>query len=480
VKTAVEELSPTRVRLSVEVPFEELKPSLDKAYREVAKQARIPGFRPGKVPPRVIDMRIGRGAVLTEAVNDALPDLYSKAVQEAEVFVLGNPDVEVTKLEDGDEFTFTAEVEVRPKFDLPDLSTLAVTVDNAAVTDDDIDEYLSSLRERFGSLKAASRPAESGDFTTIDLSASVSGEPVEDAQASGLSYQIGSGSLLEGLDEALVGLSAGDSATFSTELAGGDHEGEDAEVTVTVQSVKVKDLPELDDDFAQLASEFDTLEELRSDTRKQLERSKLMQQAAQARDRGIEALLDAVDIPLPEKYVEHEQEHLRESVDQQVAQMRMSFDDYLEMIGKTAEEQAADVVEQSQRGVKTGFILDKFATDEEIGVDQNELTYFITDQAQRMGVPAEYLAQQLVESGQVSAAVQEVRRGKAAATIAERIKVTDEDGTQVDVKARIEDLVAAQAADLEAEAAAEPDDEAEAAAESEDEAEPAEVTAADE
>jgi trigger factor len=480
VKTAVEELSPTRVRLSVEVPFEELKPSLDKAYREVAKQARIPGFRPGKVPPRVIDMRIGRGAVLTEAVNDALPDLYSKAVQEAEVFVLGNPDVEVTKLEDGDEFAFTAEVEVRPKFDLPDLSTLAVTVDNAAVTDDDIDEYLSSLRERFGSLKTASRPAESGDFTTIDLSASVSGEPVEDAQASGLSYQIGSGSLLEGLDEALVGLSAGDSATFSTELAGGDHEGEDAEVTVTVQSVKVKDLPELDDDFAQLASEFDTLEELRSDTRKQLERSKLMQQAAQARDRGIEALLDAVDIPLPEKYVEHEQEHLRESVDQQVAQMRMSFDDYLEMIGKTADEQAADVVEQSQRGVKTGFILDKFATDEEIGVDQNELTYFITDQAQRMGVPADYLAQQLVESGQVSAAVQEVRRGKAAATIAERIKVTDEDGTQVDVKAQIEDLVAAQAADLEAEAAAEPDDEAEAAAEPEDEAEAAAVTVADE
>jgi len=454
VKTAVEELSPTRVRLSVEVPFEELKPSLDKAYREVAKQARIPGFRPGKVPPRVIDMRIGRGAVLTEAVNDALPDLYSKAVQEAEVVVLGNPDVEVTKLEDGDDFAFTAEVEVRPKFELPDLASLSVTVDSAAVTDDDIDEYLSSLRERFGSLKAASRPAETGDFTTIDLSASVNGEPVEDAQASGLSYEIGSGSLLEGLDEALVGQSAGDSATFTTKLAGGDHEGEDAEVTVTVQSVKVKDLPELDDDFAQLASEFDTLQELREDTRKQLERSKLMQQAAQARDRGIQALLDAVEIPLPEKYVEHEQEHLRESVEQQVTQMRMSFEDYLEMVGKSAEEQEAEVVEQSERGVKTGFILDKFAGDEEIGVDQNELTYFITDQAQRMGVPAEYLAQQLVESGQVSAAVQEVRRGKAAATIAERITVTDPEGAPVDVKAQVEALVAAQAADLEAEAAA--------------------------
>ncbi len=449
-KTAVEELSPTRVRLSVEVPFEELKPSLDKAYREVAKQARIPGFRPGKVPPRVIDMRIGRGTVLSEAVNEALPELYSKAVQEAEVFTLGTPDVEITQLDDGKEFSFTAEVEIRPKFELPDLSTLSVTVDNATVTPDDVAAYLDSLRERFGSLKAATRPAETGDYTTIDMSASVSGEPVEDAQATGLSYQIGSGALLEGLDEALVGLSAGETATFQTTLAGGDHEGEEADVTATVQSVKVKELPELDDDFAQLASEFDTLGELRADTRKQLERAKLMQQASQARDKGVEALVAAVDIPLPEKYVEHELEHLRESVEQQVAQLQVSFDDYLEMVGKSAEEHEADVVEQARRGVKTGFILDKFSSDEEIGVDQNELSYFISDQAQRMGVPVDYLANQLVEAGQVGAAVQEVRRGKAAAIIAERVKVEDTDGHPVDVKAQIEQLVAAQAADLEA------------------------------
>ena len=449
-KTAVEELSPTRVRLSVEVPFEELKPSLDKAYREVAKQARIPGFRPGKVPPRVIDMRIGRGAVLSEAVNDALPELYSKAVQEAEVFTLGTPDVEITELEDGKELTFTAEVEVRPKFELPDLSTLSVTVDNAVVTPDDVEAYLDSLRERFGSLKAAQRPAESGDYTTIDLSATAGGEAVEDAQASGLSYQIGSGSLLDGLDDAITGLSAGEVATFTTTLAGGDHEGEEADVTVTVQSVKVKELPDLDDDFAQLASEFDTLGELRADTRKQLERSKLMQQASQARDKAIDALLAAVDIPLPEKYVEHEQEHLRESVDQQVERLRVTLDDYLTMIGKTAEEHEAEIVEQSQRGVKTGFILDKLATDEQIGVDQNELSYFIADQAQRMGVPVDYLAQQLVDSGQVGAAVTEVRRGKAASLIAEKVKVTDEAGNPVDVKAQVEALVAAQQADLEA------------------------------
>ena len=202
-KTAVEELSPTRVRLSVEVSFEELKPSLDKAYREVSRQVRIPGFRPGRVPPQVIDMRVGRGAVLSEAVNDALPELYSKAVEEAEVFTLGQPDVDITQLEDGKELTFTAEVEVRPKFELPDLSELSVTVENAEVTPDDVEEYLSSLRERFASLKTAQRPAEDGDYVTIDLSASVDGEPVEDAQASGLSYEIGSGTMLEGLDEAL-------------------------------------------------------------------------------------------------------------------------------------------------------------------------------------------------------------------------------------------------------------------------------------
>ena len=467
-KTAVEELSPTKVRLSVEVPFEELKPSLDKAYREVAKQARIPGFRPGKVPPRVIDMRIGRGAVLSEAVNDALPELYSKAVQEAEVFTLGSPDVEITELEDGKELTFTAEVEVRPKFELPDLSTLSVTVDNAVVTPDDVEAYLDSLRERFGSLKAAQRPAEDGDYTTIDLSATAGGEAVEDAQASGLSYQIGSGSLLDGLDDAITGLSAGEVATFTTTLAGGDHEGEEAAVTVTVQSVKVKELPDLDDDFAQLASEFDTLGELRADTRKQLERSKLMQQAAQARDKAIDALLTTVDIPLPEKYVEHEQEHLRESVGQQVERLRVTLDDYLTMIGKTAEEHEAEIVEQSQRGVKSGFILDKIASDQEIGVDQNELSYFIADQAQRMGVPVDYLAQQLVDSGQVSAAVTEVRRGKAASLIAEKVKVTDEAGNPVDVKAQVESLIAAQQADLEAAGDAEaPADEADEADETE-------------
>ena len=456
-KTDVEELSPTRVRLSVEVSFEELKPSLDKAYKEVAQQARIPGFRPGKVPPRVIDMRIGRGAVLTEAVNDALPEFYSKAVQEAEVFALGQPDVEITQLDDGKELTFTAEVEIRPKFELPDLAALSVTVDSAEVTDADVDEYLDNLRERFASLKTVQRAAAEGDFTTIDLSASVDGELIEDAQATGLSYEIGSGTMLDGLDEALTGLSAGEPATFQTELAGGAASGREADVTVTVQAVKAKELPELDDDFAQLASEFDTLDELKEDTRKQLARVKKLQQSSQARDKAVEAAVDAVDIPLPEHFTEHELHHARENIDNQLAQMRMSRDDYLASLDKTEEEFDAELVEQSQRSVKTSFVLDELARTENLSVNQAELSYFVADQAQRLGVSPDYFAQQLVQNNQINVAVTEVLRGKAATIVAERVKVADEAGNPVDVKAQIEELNADVDAMLAAQAAEQAD-----------------------
>ena len=212
-KTDVEELSPTRVKLSVEVPFDELQPSIDKAYREVARQVRIPGFRPGRVPPRIIDQRVGRAPVLEQAVNDALPEFYGKAVEEKELYALGRPEVEITGLDDGKELSFTAEVDIRPKIELPELSDITVTVDKATVTPEDVEENLDQLRDRFASLKGVQRPAENGDFLSIDLSATVDGETVEDAQASGLSYEVGSGSMLEGLDDAVTGTSAGETKT---------------------------------------------------------------------------------------------------------------------------------------------------------------------------------------------------------------------------------------------------------------------------
>jgi trigger factor len=487
VKTDVEELSPTRVRLSVEVPFDELKPSLDKAYREVGRQVRIPGFRPGRVPPPVIDRRVGRDVVLSQAVNDAIPDLYAKAVAEGDIYALGQPEVEITNLDDGKELTFTVEVDIRPKFDLPDLSSLSVTVDDTLVTPDEVAERLAMLQDRFASLKGVQRPVEEGDHVSIDLSASVDGKPVEDAQASGLSYPVGSESLLEGLDAALIGMSAGESATFSSELAGGEFAGREADVTVTVHSVKAKEVPELDDDFAQMASEFDTLGELRADTRTQLERDKAIRQVVQARELALEALLDQVDIPLPESVVQEEAKHNRESMENQLTRAGATLAGYLEMTNQTEEQFEADIDTRARRAVKVSLVLDQVARNEELGVDQAELSAYVTRQAEQMGVAPDQLAQQLAESNQLNFAAAEVLRGKAMNVIAERVKVTDKSGHEVDMKAALNTPLTSAgvtAEDADAEVQAETDPavaaaEAEAEEVTEAEAAAAEATAAE-
>jgi len=481
VKTDVEELSPTRVRLSVEVPFEELKPSLDKAYREVSRQVRIPGFRPGRVPPPVIDSRIGRDVVLSQAVNDALPDLYAKAVAEGDVSALGQPEVEITRLDDGKELTFTAEVDIRPKFELPDLSSLSVTVDNTLVSPDEVAEYLGQLQERFASLKAVQRPVQADDYVSIDLSASVDGEPVEDAQASGLSYQVGSGSLLDGLDTALIGMAAGESATFQTELAGGEFAGREADVTVTVHSVKVKEVPGLDDDFAQLASEFDTLGELRANTRAQLERVKTTQQVMQARDRALDALLEQIDIPLPEGVVQDETEHNRDSLLQQLERAGVTLEGYLEMSNQTQEQFDAELEQRAHRAVKVSLVLDQVARQEELSVDQAELSAYITRQAEQMGVAPDRLAKQLADDGRLSFAAAEVLRGKAVNLIAERVKVTDTSGHPVDIKAALSAPARAGSAETDRQddaAGADPQDDA-AGADPQDDADGADAAGAD-
>jgi len=451
VKTDVEELSPTRVRLTIEVPFEELKPNLDQAYREVARQVRIPGFRPGRVPPRVIDSRIGRGVVLEQAVNDAVPELYSKAVAEKEVVPLGQPEVEITKLDDGQELAFTAEVDIRPNFELPNLEELSVTVENAEVSPDQVEEYLGSLRERFASLKNVDRAVENGDYVAIDLSATVDGKPVEDAQGTGLSYEVGSQSMLDGLDEALAGMSAGESKTFPAELAGGSQAGETADVLVTVNSVKVKELPGLDDEFAQSASEFDTVGELRASTRKQLEAMRKSGQAGQARERLLNELIDRIDIPLPERVVDAEIEQRRTSLQDQLDRAGMSLADYLAGSNTTEARMTADFDADARRSVKAGFILDKIASQEDVKVSAEQLSAYVTEQAYRMGVAPDRLAKQLSDNGQLPVVAADVLRGNALTLLAERARVVDEAGRPVYLaESETEDEAASEQEDAEA------------------------------
>jgi trigger factor len=436
VKTDVEELSPTRVRLTVEVPFDELKPNLDQAYREVGRQVRIPGFRPGHVPRQVLDQRVGRGAVLEQAINDAVPALYTKAVREAQVVALGQPEVEITKLEDGEQIAFTAEVDVRPKFEIPDLDGLHVVVEDAEVGPDEVEEYLGALRERFASLRAADRPAQAGDYVSIDLAAEVEGEPVDDAQATGISYEVGSGTILDGLDDALGGMAADESKTFQTELAGGQHAGSLADVKVTVRSVKVKDLPGLDDEFAQSASEYNTVGELRANTRKQMEVMRRAGQVGQARDRGIEALLEQIDMPLPESIIDHEIEHRQASLAEELEQAGLTMDSFAESRGVTAADLEKDISDDVRRSVKVQFILDQIAEQEELGIEQEELGQYVAQLAYQQGIAPEVLARQLTTQGQLGAVVGEVLRSKAAALIAERATVTDSSGRKVDIAAQ--------------------------------------------
>ena len=334
-KSAVENLSPTRAKLTIEVPFEELKPSLDKAYKKIAQQINVPGFRRGKVPPTVIDRQVGRAVVLDEAVNEVVPQKYAEAMQEHSLEPLAQPEIEVTKFEDHETLEFTAEVDVKPDFELPAYDALEAKVDDIELSDDEVAEQVEALRERFGSLVDVERAAADGDFVTIDLTAAKDGETVEGGEVSGMSYKVGRGGMLEGLDEALVGMAAGDEKTFASELVGGDLIGEAVDVTVKVTAVQEQELPELDDEFAQLASEFDTVEELTADVKERLGRGKRLEQAAAARDAVLEALLEKVTVPLPETMVTDELNSRRESVEQQLMYAGLTMEKYLEDEGQT-------------------------------------------------------------------------------------------------------------------------------------------------
>jgi trigger factor len=420
VKSAVETLNPTRVKLTVEVPFDELKPSLDAAYKTIGSQINVPGFRAGKVPARIIDQRVGRGAVLQEAVNDALPRFYGQAVEENKIRPLGQPEVDVTEVpaEEGQDLKFTIEVDVRPELELPDYEGIEVEVDvvDGEATAADVEERMTALRQRFGTLTTVDRVAATGDFVSIDLAASIGAEQIDAAK--GISYEIGAGNMIDGLDDALVGMALEETKIFSAPLAGGEHEGKDAEVTVTVQSVKERVLPELDDDFAQLASEFDTLVELQADVQAQAERAKRFDQGVQARDKVLEHLLENTEIPVPEALIEAEvTQHLE-------GESRLED-----------EEHRAEVDTNTRRAMRSQFLLDAIAEKEQVSVAQAELIEYLVMSAQQYGMEPNEFAKSVDEGGQIPSMVAEVARRKALAAVLHKAKVVDTAGNEVDLNA---------------------------------------------
>lgn len=431
-KSTVEQLSPTRVRINVEVPFTELEPDFDRAFKALAQQVRLPGFRPGKAPRKLLEARVGRGAVLEQVVNDALPSRYSEAVSASDVKPLGQPEIEVTKLEDGQELAFTAEVDVRPEITLPEFDALKITVDPIQVDDDEVDAELQSLRARFGTLTGVERGAQEGDFVSIDLSATVDGTDVPEAATEGLSHEVGSGQLIEGLDDAIIGLKVGESKVFTTKLAAGEYAGKDADVTVTVKSVKERELPEADDDFAQLASEFDTIGELKESLTDQVRRVKSVQQAEQIRDKAIEALLEQTEVPLPEKIVQAQIDDALHNAIHGLDHDEDKFAEQLTEQGSSREEFDADNKTNAEKAVKTQLLMDAVADKLDIQVGQNDLTERLVLMSRQYGIEPQQLIQILQQNNQLPAMFADVRRGLTIAAVVHAATVTDTDGTVID------------------------------------------------
>jgi trigger factor len=420
VTSTVDKLSPTRVKLTVNVTPDELKPSIDHAYKHIAEQIAIPGFRKGKVPPAIVDQRVGRPEVLNHAVSDAIDTFYRQAVEENELRILGRAEADIAELPAVKDFSgdlvLTFEVDVRPEFDLPKYDGIELTVDAIEVSDEEIEEELQNLRTRFGTLVTVDRPAKTGDFAQLDLTATIGDEEVD--SATGVSYEIGSGDLLEGIDEALESLTAGEDTTFESKLLGGDHEGETAQIAVSLTAVKERELPEADDEFAQIASQFDTLDELKVDLKDQIAKSKTFGQGASARDQLVEKLLDSVEIPISEQLIEDEVHRHLEN------ENRLEDDEH-----------RAEVAESSQKAFKSQLLLDAIAEAEKIQVSQEELTQYLIQAAAQYGMePGEFI-KVIDQNGQIPGMVGEVARSKAVATVLSKAKVTDTDGKAVDLSA---------------------------------------------
>lgn len=419
-KISVRNLEPTKAKLTITVDQEEFEPFLDQARKDIAGQITVPGFRKGHVPAKIVDQRVGFGAVAGEALNKAVPEFYSQAIETKKIHPMDRPEIEVVEVpqsaDDDTKLKFTATLERRPDFELPSLDDMVVEVEKVEVSDEDVNARLQALRQRFGTLVGVDRPAAKGDYVNIDLDAQIDGESV-DAQE-GVSYEIGSGTMLDGIDEALEGLSAGEETTFESTLEAGEHEGQKAQVKVKVNSVKAEELPELDDEFAQEASEFDTLDELKEDLRKSAAEMAKGRQFTAARDAFIAKLEDGLDIPVPKGIKEN-------MVEQQLKQV--SGDP-----AEASEEAKKDAEEAVDKDIKTQMVLDQLAEQMDVQVAQSDVFQFLASIAQQYGMDPNMFIQAIIKNGQIGSAVEEVARSKGMVAGMRKVKFTI-DGEDYDV-----------------------------------------------
>jgi len=416
VKSSVEKISPTRIKLSIDVEISELKPYIDSAYKTISERLNIPGFRKGHIPPAMVDQRVGRAGVIDEAITASLSPLYSQAIKDNEIHVIGRPTVEITSVKEDEGFSFTSEVDVRPELTLPNFSEITLTVDDVEATEEEINIQIEQLRTHFGTLTTIEKKIESGDFVAINLLAKINGEEIEGGTANDISYEVGTNQMVDGMDEAIIGLSAGEKTTFDTQLVG-QKDDEKGTVTVEINAVKKRDLPELNEDFAKLASEFETLAELRADISQRVLKMKKVNQGTQARDLLVEKLTKDIQIPLPQNVIDDE------------------VNAHLEGEGRLEDDKhRAEVTEEVTTSLTREILFDNIIQAEQVSVNENELTEYLFRASQRYGMTPEQFIKEVTDANQVTTMVAEVARAKALAGVLARVKVVTTSGKPVDLE----------------------------------------------
>ncbi len=426
-KTTLERLEPTKVKLTVEVGPERVVKAFDLAARALAKTVNVPGFRRGKVPRRVLEARIGKGPIVQQAIEDAVGRFYAEAVESESVAAVAPPEIDLQQFTEEEGCAFEATVEVRPEIELPDHAGISVPFPEWEVSEEEVQRQLAELRERFAELEEVDRPAASGDYVTIDLSVARSGKLIERASAEDALYEVGSSGVTPKLDEKLVGAAAGQTLTYVDNLPDDypEHGGKPAEFTVRVKDVREKHLPDLDDEFAAVASEFDTLAELEEDIRRNLQRRKLMQAQQEVRGRILEAYLATVDVALPESMVQGEKDGRLQQLRDQATQYGLELEQALEMQDRTLEEVSRELEEQARNAVKSQLVLETLAEELGIGVTSVDLEQEMTRHALQHGMKPGDVARIVSERGTVGVLVGDVIRRKALEALVAAADVGD-------------------------------------------------------